>query len=350
MKLENEILIVDDVAENLAFVQLILSEDAYHFSTALNGQEALQLASERNFDLILLDVMMPELDGFEVCKILKSTPGLKDVPIIFLTARIDVDSITHAFELGAVDFISKPFNPAELLVRVKNHIELSNAKKTLKFFNDSLKQQLEVKERRLISEIEEGQKEMIYALTEMVESTSDETGKHIRRVAEYSRLLAHYHPSLTLEDEEVLLHASPMHDIGKVTIPFEILHKPGKLTEEEFQIVKAHTSNAHDFLGNSSRRLLKAADIIALQHHEKWDGTGYPQGLKGEAIHIYGRIVALSDVFDALTHQRHYKEAWPVEMAIEYIKERSGKQFDPVLVSIFTQYIDDFLNVLQSPD
>lgn len=348
MNLENEILIVDDAPENLEFVQLILSEDSYRFTTASNGNEALQKIRSGHFDLILLDVMMPGLDGFEVCKILKQSEVLKDIPVIFLTVMMDEDSITRAFSLGAEDYITKPFNAAELLARVKHHIELHNTKKRLSFLNNALQQKLELKERRLISEIEESQKEMIYALTEMIEVTSDETGKHIRRVAEYSRLLAHFHPNLTLEDEEIISLAAPMHDIGKVLIPAGILDKPGKLTANEYDVMKTHTTKAHDFLGNSSRRLIKAADIIAAQHHEKWDGSGYPYGLYRDEIHLYGRIVALADVFDALTNKRQYKEAWDIEEAIRYVQDRSAKQFDPQLVELFTDNIEDFIQIFKN--
>ncbi|HHT00434.1 MAG TPA: response regulator [Thiomicrospira sp.] len=350
MKLENEILIVDDVPENQAFVKLVLEEGSYLFDTASSGEEALEKLKKRHFDLILLDVMMPGIDGFEVCRVLNQDENLKDIPVIFLTARLDVDAITKAFSLGAVDYITKPFNASELLVRVKNHIDLQNAKKKLKYLNLALKQELEIKERRLISEIEDGQKEMIYALTEIVEAASDETGKHIRRVAEYSRILARHHPSLSLEDEEIIAHAAPMHDLGKISIPPEILHKTGKLTDEEHELLKGHTTLAHEFFKGSKRRLMVAADIIATQHHERWDGDGYPTGLEGENIHIYGRIVALADVFDALTHQRKYKEAWPVESTIDYIKERAGSQFDPEIVDIFINHIVEILEVFKTED
>ncbi len=196
-----------------------------------------------------------------------------------------------------------------------------------------------------MTELEQNQLEMIYVLTELMESTSDETGKHIRRVAESSRLLALYHESLTDEDADILFHAAPMHDIGKITIPHSILHKPGKLTEDEFAIMKTHTSRAFKILQNSKRKYTKAAAIIAHQHHEKWDGSGYPQGLKGQDIHIYGRIVGLIDVFDALMHKRVYKEAWSLEDTLDYIRKHSSSQFDPYLVSILLEHIDEFVAI-----
>jgi putative two-component system response regulator len=297
--------------------------------------------------LILLDIMMPKMDGFEVCRRMKADPRLEKIPVIFLTAKVDVDSITEGFELGAVDYITKPFHPAELLARVNTHLTLYTAKETLRFHNMRLETKLKNEAKRLFSELESSQLEMIYILTELMESTSDETGKHIRRVAEYSRLLAHYHDSLSDDDADVIFHAAPMHDIGKIAVPHDILHKPARLTEDEFAMMKMHTTKAHEFLRHSKRRILKAADIIAHEHHEKWNGQGYPRGLKGEEIHIFGRIVALADVFDALTHKRLYKQAWEVEEAIKYIKDHSGTQFDPALVDTFLEHIDEFIAIAQ---
>jgi putative two-component system response regulator len=182
-------------------------------------------------------------------------------------------------------------------------------------------------------------------LTEVMEATSDETGKHIKRMAEVSRLLATYHPSLSAEDVDTIYHAAPMHDIGKITIPAEILHKPGHYTEEEFNIMKMHTTNAYQLLRHSQRKLMQGAAIIANQHHEKWNGTGYPSGLKGADIHIYGRIVALADVFDALTHARKYKDAWKITAAVDYIKDQRGIQFDPDLIDIFIEHLDEFVAI-----
>jgi putative two-component system response regulator len=187
---------------------------------------------------------------------------------------------------------------------------------------------------------------MIWMLTELMESTSDETGKHIRRVAEICSLLAHYHPGLNEEDSDTLFHASPMHDIGKMTIPIEILHKRGRYTEAEFDVMKNHTSNAFKLLSGSGRKLLKAAAIIAHEHHEKWNGEGYPRQLKANDIHIYGRIVALADVFDALMHKRCYKEAWDIADVIDYLKEQRAIQFDPELVDIVLENMDEFKKIV----
>jgi putative two-component system response regulator len=347
MRPNTHILIIDDIVDNIQVAMNILKQDGYSFSFATQGEEALAMIDQESesFDLILLDIMMPGLDGFEVCQKIKENQSSREIPIIFLTAKVDVDAITQGFSLGAVDYIVKPFHGDELLARVRTHIQLFEAKKLLQKHNISLETKINFEQERLLSELEGNQKEMIWMLTELMESTSDETGKHIRRVAEISSLLAHYHPALSKEDEEILFHASPMHDIGKMTVPHEILHKPGRYTEEEFETMKHHTSNAYRLLCCSKRKLMKAAAVIAHEHHEKWNGKGYPRQLKGAAIHIYGRIVALADVFDALTHGRCYKDAWNIDEVIDYIKGHRGTQFDPELVDIFIEHTDEFKEI-----
>ncbi|PPC92070.1 MAG: two-component system response regulator [Methylobacter sp.] len=343
------ILIIDDVIDNIRVAMNILKERNYDFSFASNGEEAMQLIQDESgrFDLILLDIMMPRMDGFEVCSQLKANPLTRQVPIIFLTAKVDIDSISKGFELGGVDYITKPFHANELLARVKTHVDLHLAKEILKQHSIDLQKQAQHEQMRLLSELEENQKEIIYILTELMESTSDETGKHIRRVSETSALLAKYHPALNDDDVDVIFHAAPMHDIGKMTIPREILHKPGRFSPEEYEIMKAHAGNAYNLLKLSNRKYIKGAAIIAHEHHEKWDGSGYPRGLKGPEIHLYGRIVALADVFDALSHTRRYKEAWTMEQVINYIKEHCGTHFDPELVGIFLEHIDEFTEIAQ---
>ncbi len=344
---DNSVLIVDDNIDNIRVAMNILKEDNYDLTFAKNGTDALRLAFERSqpFDLILLDVMMPGVNGFEVCRKLKESVFTRDTPVIFLTAKVDVDSISQGFQAGGIDYIIKPFHANELLARVRTHIELYHAKELLKKNNLDLKTKARLERVRLLTELEENQKEMIFILTELMEATSDETGKHIRRVAESSSLMAKYHPCLNEEDMEILYYASPMHDIGKMTIPLEILHKAGRFTEQEFETMKQHTTNAYELLSRSDRRFIKSAAIIAYEHHEKWNGNGYPRGLKGAEIHIYGRIVALADVFDALTHKRHYKEAWAIENAVQYILEHSETQFDPELVDIFKAHLDEFVAI-----
>ena len=341
------ILIIDDIVDNIQVAMNILEEDSYDLSFATQGEEALSLIKQKSsrIDLVLLDIMMPGIDGFEVCRRIKKDPQHKDIPIIFLTAKTDVDSIAQGFSLGAVDYINKPFQAEELLARVKTHTQLYRARQLLQEHNIALESKIKHVHKRLLSELEHSQHAMIQMLSSLMESTSDETGKHINRVANISALLAHYHPCLNEQDAETLFHASPMHDIGKMTIPHEILHKRGRYTEEEFNIMKAHTSNAYELLCYSDRRLIKSAAIIAYEHHEKWNGTGYPRQLKETGIHIYGRIVAIADVFDALTHARCYKEAWSIPKVIDYIKDHRGTQFDPELVDILLEHIDEFIAI-----
>lgn len=338
------VLIVDDVVNNIQVAMNILHEDNYNQFFATDGEEALALIADEptKFDLILLDVMMPKINGFEVCKQIKSNPLTADIPVIFVTAKVDIDAISQGFRLGAVDYITKPFHADELLARVKNHLSLAQAKNILKKHNIDLEKKVALSAQRYITEVEETQREMIMMLTEMMEFSSDETGQHIRRISNISALLAYYHPSLDPDDEDTIYNAAPMHDIGKITIPHEILHKPGSLTVEEFNVMKMHTTNAYSLLNRSSRRLFKAAAIIAHQHHERWDGKGYPRGLAEHEIHIYGRVVCLADVLDALTHERCYKAAWSFEEAVDYIIKRRGVQFDPELVDIFLEHLPDF--------
>ena len=340
-----KILIVDDVTDNIQLAMNVLKEDGYSFSFATSGAEALELIEQQSPDLILLDVMMPNMNGFDVCKTLKAMPDRASIPIIFLTAKTDIDSIKNGFRVGGSDYVFKPFHPEELLARVKTHLELHQARKMLEQENLKLEFKAEVQAARMLTEVEESQREMLYLMTEMMESTSDETGKHIKRVAEYAKLFAQYTDSLTKDDETTLFHAAPMHDIGKLVIPHSILHKPAPLSEPEFEEMKTHTTKGMEFMQNSQRKLMKAAAIIAHQHHEKWNGSGYPRGLKGEEIHIYGRIVALADVFDALMHKRRYKEEWSLEDTVEYIKRHEGTQFDPALVKIFLDHLPEFAEI-----
>ena len=349
MQSSSHILIIDDIVDNIQVAMNILKEDNYAFSFATQGEQALDLIEQESidFDLILLDIMMPGLDGFEVCRKLKKNPHTEDIPVIFLTAKVGVDSIKQGFSVGAVDYINKPFHADELLARVKTHIQLYQSRRLLQEHNISLESKIKNEYKRFLSELENNQKELIWMLTELMESTSDETGKHIRRVAELSALMAHYLPSLNQQETDTLFYASPMHDIGKMTVPHEILTKPGLYTEEEFVVMKNHTSNAFRLLNRSKQKIVKAAAIIAHEHHEKSDGKGYPRQLKGPEIHIFGRIVALVDVFDALTHRRCYKDAWNVDDVIVYIQERRATQFDPQLVDILMEHIDEFKEIAQ---
>lgn len=343
---KEKVLIVDDVPENIQVVMGILREENYDLFFATNGLKALELIEQNSYDLILLDIMMPIISGLDVCRKIRSNAHLKDLPIIFLTAKTDIDSISEAFEIGGVDYITKPFHANELLARVKTHLDLYRAKTILKHANLELENRMSLHKARLLGEIEENQKDMVYLLMTVMEAASDETCGHMKRVAEYTKLLAHYHPIIQEDDLDTLYMASLLHDIGKISIATEILHKPALLTADEYKQIKTHTDFAKNILQFNKRKLIKTAEIIAHEHHERWDGSGYPRGLKGNDIHIFGRIVGFADTLDALSHKRVYKEAWKIEDIIEYIKNQRSKQFDPELVDIFLKHQDEFITLI----
>lgn len=314
------ILVVDDEPTNLKVLKMILQDD-YRLLFAKSGDQAIEVARRERPDLILLDVMMPGMTGFDACLQLKKQPDTARIPVIFVTALKDEVDETTGFAVGGVDYINKPVVPAIVKARVKNHLSLVKAD--------------ELKATRL---------QIIQKLGRASEYKDNETGHHIMRMSHYAHVLAlacGFSPDMA----EDLLNAAPMHDIGKIGIPDSILRKPGKLTPEEYAIMQRHPLIGAEILGESDSRLLQLARSVALYHHEKWDGTGYPHGLKGEAIPLEARICALADVFDALTSKRPYKEAWPVEEAMAYIREQSGKHFDPRLVPLLEQEMDAILAI-----
>ena len=337
------ILIVDDTELNVNTLMDLLDEK-YDILAALDGESALEIVEdEEKIDLILLDIMMPGIDGFEVCRRLKSNLATQDIPIIFITAKTDDDSIEKAYELGGVDYITKPFRAREVLSRIANHLALSEQSRILE-----LKVKEKTKELHDINqELENTQREIIFTMGAIGERRSKETGNHVKRVALYSELLAK-HYGLPDKEIQLLKEASPMHDIGKVAIADNILNKPARYTPEEFELMKKHAILGYEILQHSNRTLLKTAAIVAYEHHEKWNGTGYPNGLKGEDIHIYGRITALADVFDALGSYRVYKDAWSDEKIFKLFKEEKGKHFDPKLIDIFFENQEDFLKIRDS--
>jgi len=335
-----KILIVDDAPKNIQVIANLLGDEEYDISYATNGRQALGHIKENNFDLVLLDVMMPEMNGYEVCREIKKSHMFKDMPIIFITAKTDEESLVEAFDAGAQDYITKPFNAAELLARVRTHLKLKAFEDSQQVVIDNALAELKM----LNKEIIETQKEVIFTMGSIGETRSKETGLHVKRVAEYSRLLALL-SGLDDYEADLIAMASPMHDIGKVGIPDAILNKKGRLTEEEFEIMKTHVTIGYEMLKHSDRPIMRTAAIIALQHHEKWDGSGYPAGLAGEDVHIYGRITALADVFDALGSDRCYKKAWQDEDIFALLKEQSGKHFDPRMVEMFFDNLDDFFDI-----
>ncbi len=338
----SKILIVDDTKANVDILVAALGHK-YKLSVAMNGHAAVVQAQENIPDLILLDVMMPAMDGYEVCSRLKSDSATGSIPVIFITAADGPENVAKGFKTGAVDYITKPFQIAELQARVHTHLSLRHAMLELADRNRIL--DTRVKERT--KELLDTQLEIIYRLTRAAEYRDNETGMHIKRLSYFSRSLA---IALGCDEEtcDLIFHASPMHDIGKLGIPDAILLKPGKLDAEEWKIMQNHTRLGAKILSGHDSFLIKMGQMIALTHHEKWDGSGYPQGLSEYAIPFSGRIVAICDVFDALTSKRPYKEAWPLNDALNEIRACSGKAFDPKLVECFFKCLPDITQTMET--
>lgn len=327
------VLLVDDLAANIDILNSVVMPH-YHTRIALNGERALKIASSPNPpDLILLDIMMPGLDGYEVCRRLKSNPDTRDIPVIFVTAMSEVEDEQFGLELGAADYITKPINPALVLARIRTQLALYDQ-------NRELARQVNQRTAELFNT----RQQIIRRLGRAAEFRDNETGNHIIRMSHFSRLIAAA-AGLGEKTVEMIYNASPMHDVGKIGIPDDILLKPGKLTPEEWQTMQQHPQIGADIIGRHSDEMLQAAHMIALCHHEKWDGSGYPAGLKGEDIPIMARVVALADVFDALTTERPYKKAWPLEDAIAYIENQAGSHFDPALIAPFKQALPEMLRI-----
>lgn len=327
------ILIVDDTPDNIDVLANILRKD-YEIKAALNGEKALLIAlAEPRPDMILLDIMMPGMDGYEVCRHLKANPVTSNIPVIFVTAKDDVADEQKGFELGAVDYITKPVSPPIVEVRVETQLALSNQKRVL---------ELKVKQRT--QELNHTRLEIIRHLGRAAEYKDNETGMHVIRMSHYAKFIAEAYGS-NEEWVERLFHAAPMHDVGKIGIPDHILLKPGKLDADEWEMMKKHSEFGAEIIGEDPSQLLQMSKQIALTHHEKWDGSGYPKRMKGEEIPLEGRIVAIADVFDALTSERPYKKAWPVEDAVKLIDDNSGSHFDPSLVPLFHQVLPQILDI-----
>lgn len=314
------LLLVDDESTNLHVLRHTL-QDVYRLLFATEGETALELANSELPDLILLDVMMPGLSGYDVCQKLKNNSKTKRIPVIFVTALADQKSEEHGFSLGAVDYIVKPFSPSIVRARVKTHLSLVRAE--------------EVLETRL---------RIVQTLGAAAEYKDTDTGKHTMRMSRYAYVLAKA-MGCSEKKADLLLYAAPMHDIGKIGIPDSILLKPGKLTAEEWAVMRTHTTIGENIIGEHHSELLQLAARIARSHHEKWDGTGYPDGLAVEEIPFEARIIALADVFDALTSPRSYKKSWTIEEATAYIREQSGVHFDPKVVEAFERCLAEFYKI-----
>jgi putative two-component system response regulator len=345
------LLVVDDTPDNLALMGELLG-GLYTVKAANCGNSALRIAhSSHPPDLILLDIMMPGMDGYEVCRRLKADPATRDIPVVFLTARNTIQDEARGLEAGAVDYIAKPISPPILLARVKNHLHLKRLQDFMRDQNEYLEQKVAERTR----EVESIQDITVHALTSLAETRDSDTGNHIRRTQRYVRALAvrlRPHPRFArfLDDRAIhlLFKSAPLHDIGKVGIPDRILLKPGPLDPQEFEIMKGHAALGRDAILQAERELgaeipfLRYAKEIAYGHHEKWDGSGYPEGLSGDAIPVSARLMALADVYDALISRRVYKAPMPHAKAVVIISQGRGRHFDPDIVDAFQEIQDEF--------
>ena len=346
--LNASILIVDDKMENISLLEMLLSFAGYkNVQSTTDSRNVKSLYQDNDFDLILLDIRMPHLDGFQVMEQLSDDIKGDYLPVLVLTAENDMEIRLKALKEGAKDFVSKPFDQTEVLNRISNMLEVRFLYNERARQNEILEARvhertLELQERN--EELKNTRLEIIRRLGRAGEYRDNETGMHVLRMSKSCQRLA-IAAGLTEDHAEMILHASPMHDVGKIGIPDAILLKPGKLDREEFEIMKTHVEIGGDIIGDQDIKLMQLAKIIALTHHEKWDGSGYPKGIKGEDIPIEGRIAAVCDVFDALTSDRPYKKSWPIEEATAFINEQSGKHFDPNLVPLFNEVLSDILKI-----
>jgi putative two-component system response regulator len=315
-----KLLLVDDEPSNLQVLRHTLQED-YRLVFAKDGEKALELAVAEAPQLILLDVMMPVMTGYEICQKLKCDKRTAQIPVIFVTALSDAEDETKGFAAGAVDYLTKPVSPSVVKARVRTHLSLVQ-----------------------IDELRQTRLQIIHCLGLAAAYKDNETGRHVMRMSHISRVLARAAGFSEIEVEN-LYHAAPMHDIGKIGTPDAILLKKGSLDADEWAVMRNHSQIGGDILGEHSSPLLTMAYNIAMTHHEKWDGSGYPKGLKGEEIPLEGRIVALADVYDALTSERPYKSAWTIEATLEYINRERGHHFDPELVELFMAHLPEILEI-----
>ncbi|KQW32823.1 MULTISPECIES: HD-GYP domain-containing protein [unclassified Acidovorax] len=350
------VLAVDDSSDNLWVLSGLL-KDQYRVKLAGSGEKALQIArSIPAPDLILLDVMMPDLSGYEVCRQLKAAPATRDIPIIFLTAMTGTEDEKVGLALGAADFITKPINPPIVLARVATQLQAKAGADFLRDQNQFLQTEVHKRTRELAAI----QDVTILAMASLAETRDNETGNHIRRTQHYVKALAtalKTHPrfSTALSDHviDMLYKSAPLHDIGKVGIPDRILLKPGRFEPHEFEIMKTHTTLGRDAIQHAEDQLgmpvefLQYAKEIAYGHQEKWDGSGYPQGLAGEAIPLSARIMAVADVYDALISRRVYKDGMPHEKAVDIMREGRGSHFDPDILDAFLGMLEEFQRIAQ---
>lgn len=339
-----KILIVDDEEYNTELLKQALQGEGYaSIKTTSDAREVVGIYKEFQPDIVLLDIHMPHLSGFEIMEQLKEIEKTTYLSILVLTAHANDETCVRALNNGAKDFLAKPFQLIEMLSRVKNMIEVRLLHNQARDQNKIL--EAKVKERTL--ELNETRLSIIQRLGRAAEYRDNETGNHVIRMSRYSKIIAKKH-GLDEKRCDLLLNASPMHDVGKIGIPDRILLKPAKLDADEWKIMQTHTNVGSELLSNNTSELISLAQTIAIQHHERWDGTGYPNGLKGTEIALETRIVSISDVFDALTSVRPYKKAWTVEDAVKYINEMSGSMFDSEFVNLFNTTLPDIIKIKEN--
>lgn len=347
MERRSRILVVDDEDLNLQLIEALLAPLGYEVILARDGEEALRRTQEALPDLILLDAMMPKLDGFEVTRRLKEDEDTRIIPIVMVTALQEVQARVMALEMGADDFLAKPVDKTELRARVQSLLKVKAYNDRMRNYQQELEAEVAKRTEELqqaFEKVKESSLETIYRLARAAEYKDEDTGTHVLRMSHYAAAVAR---ELGLPEDEVesILYAAPMHDVGKIGIPDRILLKPGKLDPDEWKVMKQHTLIGGKILSGSEAGFIKLAEVIALTHHEKWDGSGYPNGLAGEEIPIAGRITAIADVFDALTSKRPYKEPFPLEKSFGIIREGRGTHFDPAVVDAFFAVTDEILAI-----
>lgn len=357
---KKKILVVDDEEQNVRLLVSLLRAEGYDTDTASNGREAVEKVKAVSPDLVLMDIMMPDMDGYEACSLIKKDAESTNIPVVIVTALSDRESKLRGLEVSANDFLTKPIDRIELILRVKNLLRIKEYEDFMIRHNQVLEEEVRKRTYDLqfaMDEIESAHREIkesyietIYRLTLAAEFKDEDTATHIKRISYYCKILAE-HLGQSAEFCETIFYAGPMHDIGKIGIPDNILLKPGKLTPEEFEIIKSHTIIGGRILSGSSSEFLAAAEVVALSHHERWDGTGYPRGMKGEDIPLMGRIMNIVDQYDSLRSRRPYKESFSHEQSFDIISKGDGRtrpeHFEPKILGAFIDAADEFDRIFE---